>query len=453
MIPNPETLFIMKFMRIPALFVSLGLCLAAAGIADKIDRSDINGIDLLTLKTGVKNVVTIKGSLPLGNAASPANNPAIAYLAGSMLDKGTVDKDKFAIAAELEGVGATLSFGVGNETLNINGKCLAKDVPLVISLIAEQLRHPAMNDAEFEKVKKQYVAALKHAMDDTNQRAASAFSRAIYPIGHPNRKTPPEEIITAVEHTALDEVKAFHAEYYGPAYLTLILVGDVDSTEIKTDVTKSFAGWTGGKKPELPAVVGGDVDAAHDQIEFMADKTNVTVVWGEATGLRYSDADALALRLGTDVLGGGFTARLMGNVRDKEGLTYGIYGYMANDTLRDGDWRIWANFAPNLLDKGIESTKRQLELWHDQGITAEEFAKKKSEFIGSYKVGLSTSDGMANNILNAIQRGYGLERLDEYPAAVEALTLEQVNTAIKKHLDPAKMVIIKAGTVTDATTK
>ncbi|MFZ9683345.1 MAG: M16 family metallopeptidase, partial [Cephaloticoccus sp.] len=149
----------------------------------------------------------------------------------------------------------------------------------------------------------------------------------------------------------------------------------------------------------------------------------------------------------------GFTARLMGNVRDKEGLTYGIYGYMANDNLRDGDWRIWANFAPNLLEQGIASTKRQLQLWHDEGISADEFKKKQSEFIGSYKVSLSTSDGMATNILNTVQRGYGLERLDEYPAAVEALTLDQVNRVIKANLDTAKMTLIKAGTVTDVTAK
>lgn len=438
-----------------SLFTALGLLATAAlaGIADNIVRSDIDGIDLLTLKTGVKNVVTLKGTLPLGHAAAPATNPALAYLTGSMLDRGVVGKDKFAIAAELEGVGATLSFGVGNETLTVNGKCLAKDVPLLISLLAEQLRRPAMDEAEFDKVKKQYVAVLKKSLDDTDRRATDTFYRAVYPLGHPNYKTPTDKMIAAAEHTTLAEVKAFHAEYYGPAHLTLILVGDVDSSAIKSDVARSFAGWTGGKLPAIPAMVGGELDVPRDQVEFMADKTNVSVVWGQATGLRYRDDDALALRLGTDVLGGGFTARLMSNVRDKEGLTYGIYGYMANDNLRDGDWRIWANFSPELLDKGIASTKRQLEQWHDRGITPEEFTKKKSEFIGSYQVGLSTSDGMAGSILNVLQRGYDLQRLDDYPRAVEALTLDQVNGAIKKHLDPEKMVLIKAGTIPGAVTK
>lgn len=443
----------MKTLRLLLLLATVGLPFARASIADNIVRDDINGIDLITLKTGVKNVVTIKGTLPLGNAASPADNPALAMLTGSMLDKGTVNHDKFAIAGQLESVGASLTFGVGTETLGINGKCLTKDVPLVISLIAEQLRAPAFSAEEFEKIKKQYIGALKQALDNTNQQASDNFTRAVYPLGHPNRKTPTTDMIAAVGRTTLDEIKAFYAEYYGPAYLTLILVGDVNSGAIATEVTESFAGWSGGKLPETLDVAGGDLDTAREQTVFMADKTNVSVVWGQATGLRYSDPDALALRVGTDILGGGFSARLMGNVRDKEGLTYGIYGFMANDNLRDGDWRIWANFAPDLLDKGIESTRRQLSKWHREGVTPEELAGRISGLSGEYKVGLSTTDGMAGAILNALQRGYDLSWLDEYPAALDALTLDQVNGAIKEHLDPDKMVIIKAGTVTDMTTK
>lgn len=443
----------MKTLRFLLLLAACALPGLYAGIAENIVRERIHGIDVLTLPTGVKNVVTLKGTLPLGHAAAPADNPALAYLTGSMLDKGTVAHDKFAIAGQLESVGAALSFGVGTETLAINGKCLAKDVPLVLALLAEQLRSPAFSAEEFDKVKKHYIGTLRQALDNTNTQAADAFTRAVYPLGHPNRKVATTELIEAVERTTLDEVKAFHAEYYGPAHLVLVLVGDVDAAAVGNEVTKSFAGWTGGKLPAIPAVAGGNVDAARDQTVFMADKTNVTVVLGQASGLRYNDPDSLALRVGTDILGGGFSARLMGNVRDKEGLTYGIYGFMTGDNLRDGDWRIWANFSPDLLDQGIASTRRELDKWHREGVTAAELAQRKSGLSGDYKVGLSTTDGMAGAILNTLQRGYELTWLDEYPAALHALTLDQVNGAIKKHLDPAKMVLVKAGTVTDPTGK
>ncbi len=422
----------------------------SAKIADNIQRTKVGAIDVLTLTTGVKDVVTLRGTLPVGNVAAPEGNPALARLTGSMLDKGTATKDKFAIASQLESVGASLGFSVGNEVLTISGKCLKKDVPLVISLIAEQLRRPAFSPEEFAKVKKQYAGALQRSLDDTDTRASEAFTRAVYPLGHPNRQPPTEELLAAINATTLDAVKAFHTEYYGPAHLTLILVGDVETATVQAEVGKSFAGWTGGKRPTPPTAVGGDLDAPRDQTVFMADKTNVSVVWGMATGLRYRDPEALALRVGTAAFGDGFSARLMGNVRDKEGLTYGIAAFVTGDNVRDGDWRIWANFSPALLEKGVQSTRRQLTLWYDKGITAAELTQRKSEITGSYKVGLSTTTGMATNIMNTLIRGYELSWLDEYTGRIQALDLATVNGAIKKHLHPDKLVLVKAGTVAEA---
>ncbi len=442
-------------MKLSKLFLLLALGGASvvslsAKIADNIQRAKVGTIDIVTLATGVKDVVTIRGTLPVGNVAAPENNPALARLTGSMLDKGTVKQDKFAIAQRLEGVGATLSFAVGSDYLTISGKCLKKDVPLMINLIAEQLRAPAFAPAEFAKVQKQYAGALQRSLDDTDTRASDAFTRAVYPLGHPNRQPPTEELLAAINATTLDAVKAFHAEYYGPAHLTLILVGDVETPAIHTEVSQAFAGWTGGKLPTPPTAKGGDLDAPRDQTVYMADKTNVSVTWGMATGLRYSEPDALALRLGTAAFGDGFSARLMGNVRDKEGLTYGIAAFVSGDNARDGDWRIWANFSPALLEKGIASTKRQLTKWYEQGITPQELAQRKSDMTGSYKVGLSTTTGMATTIMNTLIRGYDVTWLDEYPERVQALDLATVNGAIKKHLHPDKLVLVKAGTVAEA---
>lgn len=137
----------------------------------------------------------------------------------------------------------------------------------------------------------------------------------------------------------------------------------------------------------------------------------------------------------------------MSNVRDKDGLTYGIYSYVTNDSVTDGDWRITATFAPALLAKGIESTRRQLTLWHDQGITAAELAQRQRELVGNFQVNLATTSGLAQALLTTVQRGLELTWLDEYPARINALTLEQVNRAIRTHLDPAKMVLIQAGTL------
>jgi zinc protease len=424
---------------------------ATAQVAKHAVRSSVNGIDLVVLKTGVQDVVTLRGSIAAGDSLSPDTDPALADLTGSMLDKGTTAHDKFAIAQLLGDVGANISFSTSESALNIAAKCLRKDLPLVIGLIAEQLRSPAFTAEEFAKLKKQFIGRMKRASEDTDFRAGDTFSRSIYPIGHPNRQAPVKELLAGAEKTTLEEVKAFHKKYYGPATLKLVLVGDVEPAAAQGEVTKSFAGWTGGEVPPH-AAKAGEVDVPRDQTVFMPDKTNVTVMWGQATRLRYGDPDALALRVGTAVLGSGFTGRLMANVRDKEGLTYGIGSYVTNDSFVDGDWRIQANFAPALLDKGIASTKRQLTEWYQNGVTDAELAQRKTDMAGSYKVGLSTTGGMAGMILATVNRDLPISFIDEYPARVGSLTTAQVNRAIKKHLDPEKMVLVKAGTVTGAPT-
>lgn len=427
-----------------------GLSPTGGSFASHVIRERIAGIDVLLYRTGVQDVVTFRAAMPAGDALSPVENLAVATLTGSMLDKGTTKQDQFAISQKLESVGATLQFKVENYTLTIDGQCLKKDMPLVLALMAEQLREPAFSPEEFAKEKKQLAGSLRRALENPDSRARESFSRALYPPGHPNREASVSEFLAAVESSTLDQVKAFHASHYGPKHFVLVAVGDIYPPDVKAKVADVFNGWTGGADVPKANPPRG-LDGPREQVVFMAEKPSVTVVFGQATGLKYTDPDYQALRLGTAVLGSGFTGRLMANVRDKEGLTYGIGSRLSNDTYNGGDWRITATFAPKLLEKGIESTRRQLTAWYEKGITPEELEKRKSNLIGSFKVNLATTTGLAEQLLITAERGYDPSFLDRYPEMIGSLTTEQVNAAIKKYLKPESMVVIEAGTVPSAT--
>lgn len=436
--------------RFVLLLSAFGLFSSAfAAIAPNAVRSKINGIDVIAYPTGVQDVVTFKASLPAGDAFAGEGNVAIPTLTGMLLDQGTTKQDKFAIAEKLESVGATIEFSVDTQMAEVSAKCLKKDAPLVISLIAEQLRTPAFSAEEFEKAKKQFAGGMQRQLENPGFRAADAFTRSVYPAGHPNHNPSPEELLAAIESAKLEDVVAFHKKYYGPNHLTLVVVGDLDLPQIQAEIGQAFAGWTGGVAVPRPAKATS-TDTAKEQSIFMPDKPSVTVVLGQTSGLRYSDPDYQALRVATAIFGSGFTGRLMANVRDKEGLTYGIGSNLSHDTFADGDWKIQATFAPALLEKGITSAKRQLTSWYEAGVTPAELEARKTNLVGTYKVGLATTDGMAGALLAAVHRGYDVTWLDEYPNKINALTTEQVNAAIKKHLNPKNMVLIKAGTVPGA---
>jgi zinc protease len=432
-------------------FALSGVSGHAAEMAKHVTRAMIAGIDVIEYPTDIKDVVTIVGSFPAGDTFA-TDNIALATLTGSLLDKGTMTLDKFAIANQLDHVGAKLGFSVGEEVLSVQARSLKVDLPLVLKIMADELRRPALSPGEFDKVKIAIEGGLQQQAQSTDSRASEAFDRAVFPDGHPNRPASLDEWHSALGKATLEQVKAFHQKFYGPSHMVLVLVGDLDVAKINAEIKKDFAGWSGGvpyRRAPTPAAPGAQVD----QTVNLAGKTSVTVLIGQATGLRFRDADSLALRTGFAVLGSGFTSRLGGRVRDKDGLTYSIAAGVTADTFYDGDWRIYASFAPTLLDKGISATQRELRLWWQDGISAEELAARKTDIIGAYQVGLATTEGIAGLILRTVQRGLPLSFLDEYPRSVDALTLNQVNGAIKRYVNPQKLIVIKAGSVVDATVR
>lgn len=419
---------------------------AATNMAEQTHRAKVAGIDLLTYHSNVKDVVVILGVLPAGDAMAESGNIAIPTLSGMMLDRGTKTLDKFAIAEKLDNVGAEIGFTVGVQSLEIHAKCLKKDLPLIVATIAAELRTPALLAAEFNKAKQQLIGELEASTQNSSALATEAFGRAIFPEGHPNHPHTLSEYITAAKSANLDELKAFQAKYYGPAHMVMVVAGDVADADAQAEVAKAFSGWTGGQdylRPAKPAAA----TAANEITVPLMDKPSVTMLLGQASGLRYSDPDNLALRVGTAILGRGFTGRLMGAVRDKEGLTYNIGASMGEDSIVDGVWEISASFAPALLAKGVESTRREVAKWWKDGVTEQELTTRKQGVIGSYLVGLSTTMGLAETILVNTQRGFDSAWLDDYPKALRALTRAQVNAAIKAHINPNAMVLVEAGSV------
>jgi len=421
-----------------------GFSAQAADITKQATRVNIDGIDVVLYPTQAKDMVTIAGSLPAGYF-SGEQEVAVAALAGAMLDKGTQSQDKFAISRRLDQVGARLRFNVSGQGLNIDGRSLKADLPLVLKILAEELRQPAFSPEEFAKAKIQLAGSMKRKAESTEYRADEAFRLAAYPAGHANRPVPLSDWQPSIDKATLDAVKNFHHKFYGPSHMVLVLVGDLDVPKIRGELEKDFAGWAGGAAAlgSLKASSG----TAANQVLAMPGKTSVTVIVGQATGLRYADPDALPLRLGVSVLGSGFSGRLMNAVRDKEGLTYHIHAALENDTFNDGDWYINASFAPSLLDKGVASTERELRKWAKEGITAQELEDRKSALIGSFQVSLADTVGMADALLHTVQRGQALSAMDDYPKQINALTLDQVNAAIKRYVDPSKLIVIKAGSV------
>jgi zinc protease len=309
------------------------------------------------------------------------------------------------------------------------------------------LRNPAFSSEELEKLKKRRIGSLKRAMESTDSRAAEKLDNLLFSADHPNSGVMLEKLIKDVETVSIEDIKSFYRNYYGPQSMIFVAVGDLEHTQIQETFAKAFSGWTGGiEKAEYPKA--GMKTEEGFYVVTMEGKTSTTIRLGQITGLNRKDSDYLPFMLGNRVLGAsGFVARLMSTIRDQEGLTYGIYSAHSGDIYSDGYWYISGTFSPELLDKGIASTKRELRKWVEDGITKEEFKNIKTRASGEYLINLETTRGLANQLLSFVQRGFDVGYIDQYPGELERVTLEDVNEILKKYIDPDKVVLVVAGSV------
>ena len=178
----------------------------------------------------------------------------------------------------------------------------------------------------------------------------------------------------------------------------------------------------------------------------MPDKSNVDVRMGHAVPLRRDDDDYLALYVGNYILGGNFAARLMNVVRDEKGLTYHIgSGLSGISTRYAGYWQTRVTLSHEALEEGIAATMDVVRDFVDEGATEEELADKKTTITGSYTVGLATTQRLARSILTNAERGFEMDYMDRFPEEIRALTLEEVNQAVRRYLQPDAMHEALAG--------
>jgi zinc protease len=409
-------------------------------------REKVAGIDVISIKTSAKDFVTVTASISLGNFANENQNSMIPSLTTSMLSKGTKKNNKFEFSEKLDKLGVNLNVSASTSKINIGFKCLKKDIDQVISLLAEELRYPLFDSKEFENLKQQFIGNTQQNINDPGERGSIALSQAIYPKGNPNYSLSVEEDLANIKNTNLDDLKAFHKVYFGSTSMHLVIVGDTEDTNLKMSLKKSFKNWNGG----VSAVLRSEEitkAALKTEIITIPEKPSAELFIGQYTGLKITDADYIPFYIANYTLGAGFAGRLMQTVRDIDGLTYSISSKLGGNSTIGGYWFVNASFNPTLFQKGLGATMVQVDKWVKDGITEEELQNKKTNVIGSFKVGMATTIGVARTILSFVERGLEPSYIEQYPKDIEKVTLQQVNDAIKKYIQLDKMIIVKSGSI------
>jgi zinc protease len=420
-----------------------------ANIESRAIRSRLpNGMKLVLLpKKNRGGTVTVQIGLRFGDEKSVFGKEAAAELAGGVLMRGTKNKSRQQIQDEMDKLKAQINVNGGVTTAGGGIQTVEANLAGALRLAAELLREPSFPSGEFEQVRQQRLAGLESAKSEPQALGSLELQRHLrpYPRGDSRHVATIDEQIDDLKKVTLEEARKFYEQFYGAGNGELVIVGQFDPVAIQKLAGELFGTWKSPSSFTRVPLPYTKVDSIARKIET-PDKQNALLSGGMTTHLAMDDPDYPASMLANRIFGGTFSSRLVRRIRDKEGLSYGVNsGFNVNGKDDGATFMMTSICAPQNLPKVEAAFREELARALKEGFTADEVAAEKKAWMEQLVV-VRTQDGtLASTLLNRERFDKTMKFDEAMEAKVGTLTVEQVNEAFRKHLDPAAMSYVRAG--------
>jgi zinc protease len=402
-----------------------------------------NGIRtaLLPKRTrGAKVVVQI--NLNWGDEKSKAGRNTACSLAGGMLLRGTEQHSRAELRDAFDRLKATVQVSADGASIETQRENLDE----TLRLVAEALRHPSFPAAEFEELKRASLTSAETQRSDPSAIAAEQLQRHLtpYPKGHWLYVQSVEERIAALKATTLDDARRCHAQL-GATGADFVAVGDFDPKALADLIEQQFGDWRNASPyARIPARYFER--PALEREMRTPDKANAVLRAGLGIRMRDDNPDFPAIVLANQLLGGSSTARLPARIREKEGLSYSTYSWFSANPLDEvASFNVSAIFAPQNKARVEQAMREELARALKEGFTAEEVETAKRGLLEARRLA-RTNDGQLSGRLSTylfLDRTFAWDV--DFERRIAALTPAEVQAALKRHLDPAKLAVSKAG--------
>jgi zinc protease len=419
----------------------------------------------LALSNGMKLIFTPKKTrgetvsgyftLRFGDERSLFNQATPSSLTASLLMRGAGNLQRAEISAKLDELKTQIEVGGGGQTVTVRFDTLRKNLPETLNLVRDILRKPTFSPKEFELLVQESTASLESQRSEPNAMGSQAMSLAldVYKKGDVRAARSLNESIAALKAAKLEQVKQFHKTYYGANNSEFALVGDFDADTVKAQLNQLFGGWKSTKiysrlkaEPKRPKAESIQLEAP--------DKANAFFLAGLPLALQDTHPEYVPLQLANRVLGGGVKSRLLDRLRQKDGISYGAGSQLSASSFEpSGMWVLYAIYAPQNLGKLKAGVQEELAQFVKEGITAEELTDAKKGWQEERKISRAQDRALAAGHVAQTSANRTLAYTEKIDAQIEASTLDEVNAAIRKTLDPAKFLNIYAGDFAKANKK
>lgn len=402
----------------------------------------------LLSKKSKGSLVSTQLTLHFGNEAALMNKGAAPGLVGAMLMRGTAKHTREALKDAFDKLKAQVNVGGGATSATVNLSTTRENLPGALRLVAEVLREPAFPASEFDTLLKQQSTNLEAQKMEPQAKAMEVIGRTFdaYPVGHPSAFRSSQDRLEDLKAVTLEDLKAFHQAMYGADRAVFTASGDFDAKEIQALVVNLFGEWK-AQVPYTRIQSRLKTTAGQTQAIETPDKQMAVFMAQQRWALKDTDTDYAAFLMANHILGGGaLKSRIADRLRQKEGLSYGAgSGFNANSLDPVAVWQGFAMYAPQNAAKLEAAFHDELGKALKEGLTQEELDFARKSWLTGESVERQEDGAIVRWLGQSLHLGRPVTWQSELESKVKALTLDQVNTALRTHLQPSQLVIVKAG--------
>ncbi|CAM8640741.1 PqqL Predicted Zn-dependent peptidases [Comamonadaceae bacterium] len=410
--------------------------------------TQLQGARVFLVESPAIPMVDVQIDLDAGSRRDPADQPGLANLMATSTSNGVRAShagpalDENQLSEAWADLGASFGGSASADRMSFALRSLTYPDILdqAVALAARQIGEPAFPEAPWLRDRPKLIASLKEANTRPATLAARAFNRAVYG-NHPYGYEPTE---ASLLRTNVQHMRDLHARVLRACAVQVSIVGALNRTQADALVTKLLARLPQAgcvKPPPVPEVQ--PLAAASDQrIAFASAQAHVLV--GQP-GFKRNDPDFFALTVGNHILGGGgFTARLTEEVREKRGLTYSVYSFFAPG-LHAGAFTVGLQTRPDQAEQALALVREVLSRFVAQGPSDKELQAAKDNLMGGFALRIDSNKKLLDNVANIAWNRLPLDYLDTWTQQIDKLTAADVRAAMARVLQPDRMATVVLG--------
>jgi len=437
---------------------------AAAAQAEAFEATPANldaRTQSATLPSGLRVALLAKGTrggavqarlrLHYGDERSLTGQETVAGFVGGLLDKGGAGLTRQQISDRFDKLRAEVGMRASGQTLTVTVSTTRANLPGVVELLGQILREPAFPPDALEEMRRQWLSAIERQRKEPADLIANSLQRNgnPYPRGD-LRYTPTfDESVQDVQAVNVEQLKAFHRRFYSAARGEFTASGDLDVAAVRQALDKAFGDWKQPAAGPLPFVrVPLPLVAAKPErfVLQTPDKQNANLMTQLALPISDNQADYPALLMANFMFGLSESSRLWLRVREKDGLAYDVRSVVDWSRIDlNSRWLVTASFAPQNRAKVETAVQEELQRVRKDGFTQAELDAARSGLLNLLRLGRAQDAAVAGQLAQNLylDRTYAFaQKTDD---AIGKLSVEQVNAALRKYLDPARWAIAWGG--------